>query len=117
MVSNVQERELIEEINAENGTGRLTLDKLLLPPHAPAALRTYAKATLEPGASVGFHMHSGESESYYIIAGTGEYSDNGEISVVTAGTITYTPSGSGHGIRNIGTEPLEFMALIIRDDV
>lgn len=31
-----------------------------------------------------------------------------------AGDCTYTPSGEGHSIANAGTQPLEFMALIVK---
>ncbi len=115
MVDRLKDRTPITEIGAENGEGTLFLDKLLLPPNAPEKLRTYAHATLEPNASVGYHVHNGESECYYILSGEGEYDDNGKICKVSAGDVTFTPSGEGHGIKNIGSEPLHFMALIIKD--
>ena len=75
--------------------------------------RAFCHTTLEPGCSIGFHMHNGESETYYIVSGTGEFDDNGTRAPVYAGDVTYTPSGEGHGLRNTGTEPLEFIALIL----
>lgn len=78
-------------------------------------LRTFALAKLLPGEKVEFHIHNEESESYYIISGKGSYNDNGDIVEVTSGTVTFTPSGQGHGIENIGDDVLEFIALIIRD--
>ena len=117
MIIKENERYVVEERNAENGYGMLYLEHFLLPPDAPAKQKMYAKATLEPGAMVGFHKHTGESESYYILSGTGEYNDEGKISTVSAGMVTFTPSGYGHSIKNIGTEPLVFIALIIREDL
>lgn len=78
-------------------------------------MRMFAHANLKPGEEVGFHVHNGESESYYILSGEGDYNDNGNHMTVYPGTITFTPSGSGHGIKNIGSEMLEFIALIILD--
>ena len=78
-------------------------------------LRTFARACLKPGEEVEFHIHHGESESYYILSGQGDYNDNGAHTVVFPGDVTFTPSGSGHGIKNTGTEMLEFIALIILD--
>lgn len=78
-------------------------------------LRTFALAELKPGEEVEFHIHEGESEQYYIISGKGEYNDNGSVSEVLPGTVTFTPSGEGHGIKNIGSEMLTFIALIILD--
>ncbi len=78
-------------------------------------LRTFALAELKPGEEVEYHVHKGECESYYIISGKGLYNDNGDEYEVTPGTVTFTPSGSGHGILNCGTEMLTFIALIILD--
>lgn len=75
--------------------------------------RVFAHTTLNPGCGIGFHMHNGESETYYILSGEGEYNDNGTLCPVGAGDVTHTPSGEGHGIRNTGSEPLEFVALIL----
>lgn len=78
-------------------------------------LRMFAHACLKPGEEVEFHIHNNEAESYYILSGEGAYNDNGEYMTVHPGTVTFTPSGSGHGIKNIGSEMLEFIALIILD--
>ena len=78
-------------------------------------LRTFALAKLIPGEEVEFHIHEGESESYYIISGSAMYNDNGDEVELAAGDATFTPSGTGHGIKNIGDDTLEFIALIILD--
>lgn len=78
-------------------------------------LRTFALAQLKPQEEVEFHVHEGEAEYYYILSGTGLYTDNKSKIDVTPGTVTFTPSGSGHGIKNTGSEMLEFIALIIKD--
>ena len=76
--------------------------------------RLFAKMTLEPGCSIGWHEHHGESETFYILAGAARYCDNGEWVTLRAGDCAYTPSGEGHSIANAGTQPLEFMALIVK---
>lgn len=75
--------------------------------------RVFAHTTLLPGCGIGFHMHNGESETYYIYSGTGEFDDNGTIVPVAAGDVTFTPSGTGHAIKNTGDEPMELIALIL----
>ena len=59
---------------------------------APAELndkgRLFARITLKPGCSIGYHIHDKDSELFYILKGTGTYSDNGEIRTVTAGDVT-----------------------------
>ena len=78
-------------------------------------LRTFARVSLNPGEEVPFHIHTGECEYYYILSGTGVYRDNEEDVAVQPGLVTFTPSGNGHGIRNTGSEQLEFIALILLD--
>ena len=78
-------------------------------------LRMFSQAELEIGEEVEYHVHEGESETYYILSGKGFYNDNGVETEVSAGTVTYTPSGCGHGIKNIGDEKLIFIALIVID--
>lgn len=115
MITKSADRTPVREPASEGGQKFLQLDHLLAAPAKPEKLRTYAHITLDPGGKVDFHVHNGESESYYILSGTGEYSDNGKIVSVEAGDVTYTPGGEGHGILNTGSVPLEFMALIILD--
>lgn len=75
----------------------------------------YAQVTLEPGCEIGWHIHLGESETYYLLSGEGDYNDNGEIRPVKAGDVTVTASGMGHGLLNTGSAPLVMMALIVKE--
>lgn len=114
-VTKASEMKKIQEICAEKGKGVLTLTKMSDYYDKPEKLRNFMLAELEPGASVGYHVHTAESESYYILSGEGMYNDDGENIPVKAGDVTFTPDGHGHGIENTGAEPLKFIALIIRD--
>ena len=75
--------------------------------------RLFAKITLNPGCSIGYHVHEGDSELFYILKGTGTYSDNGQIVTVTAGDVTICPAGTGHSIANETDEVLELAAVIV----
>ena len=68
---------------------------------------------LQPGCELGWHVHKGDCETYYILSGEGEYSDNGVLRTVKPGDVTWTPDGSSHGVENKGDTELTFMALII----
>lgn len=74
----------------------------------------YAEITLKPECSIGYHKHKGESETYYILSGEGQYNNNGVITIVRPGDVTFTQSENSHGIENIGISDLVFMALIIK---
>ena len=75
--------------------------------------RLFAKITLNPGCSIGYHVHDHDSELFYILKGTAEYSDNGTICEVKAGDVTVCPVGEGHGIANKTDEVVELVAVIV----
>jgi len=105
---NVQKSE-----NMRGGQGVATLVHLLTPEELYEKGRLYAKIILEPGCSIGSHVHDGEMESYYILCGEAEINDNGELVTVYAGDSVLTLSGQEHSVKNTGSDTLEFMALII----
>ena len=114
MIKNKKQISISTE-NNNSGEIKLYLSDLADFSNRNPKLRTFAHAVLKAGEEVEFHIHEGESESYYILSGKGLYNDNGELTEVAQGAVTYTPSGSGHGIKNISDENLEFIALIILD--
>ena len=101
--------------NANGGKGQVVIKHILDEKELNGKCKMFAEVTIAPGCSLGYHEHHNESETYYIIKGEGEYSDNGELRRVTVGDRTFTPDGCGHGISNTGNEDLVFMALIIPD--
>ena len=72
-------------------------------------IRLFSLVQVKPGEEVEYHMHIGESETYFILSGKGSYNE------VHPGTVTLTPSGKGHSIKNTGDEMLVFIALILAD--
>ena len=99
--------------NMAGGDGEVTIKRILGEKELNGKCGLYAEVTLEPGCSLGYHEHHGESETYYILSGKGIYSDNGELRMVEAGDMTFTPDGKGHALTNAGEENLVFMALFI----
>ena len=72
-----------------------------------------AKITLNPGCSIGYHIHEKDAELFYIMKGTAEYNDNNVIRIVKAGDVTICPTGQGHGIANKTDEVVELVAVIV----
>ncbi len=97
------------------GEGHTLIERLLEEPQRGAHCRMYSRVTLEPHCSLGYHEHHGESETYYILTGHGQYNDNGKTVEVGPGDVTHTPSGAGHALANTGKEPLVFLALILAE--
>ena len=75
--------------------------------------RLFAKLTLKSGCSIGYHVHEKDAELFYMMKGTAEYNDNGEIRTVHAGDVMICPTGPGHGIANRSEETVEVIAVIV----
>lgn len=109
-------REILRAEKKAGGKGHVFIEPLLGEKELAGKCGLYAQVTLEPGCSLGYHEHHGESETYYILQGSGIYSDNGTDITVKAGDTTFCPSGEGHGLENTASEGnLVFMALIIKN--
>lgn len=74
--------------------------------------RMFARLTLEPGGSIGFHPHDAEEETFVILSGKAAVDDNGTLAELNVGDTILTGNGDGHAISNIGDTPLEVLAVI-----
>ncbi|MBE7002727.1 MAG: cupin domain-containing protein [Ruminococcaceae bacterium] len=77
----------------------------------------YAKImilTLEPGASIGRHVHEINYEVFYGLSGTGKvlYEDKEE--PMLPGCCHYCPQGHDHSLVNDGAEPLSVFAIVAK---
>lgn len=100
--------------NMRGGHGFVSLSPIGLPDDFRAPVTMFNRVTLAPGASIGYHTHTDDEEYYYILSGTGEYSDNGHLAILSAGDATVTSGGEGHSLRNIGDEELDLLAVIVK---
>lgn len=105
------------EINhaAKGGKGQVIMKHLLEKEMMGDKCTLYAEVTIHPGSTLGYHVHEGDSESYYIISGEGIYTDDNVTRRVKAGDVTFTPSGHGHAMEPVGDKPIVFMAMILKD--
>lgn len=95
------------------GDGTAVIEDLLTPAELYEKGRLYAKLTLDPGASIGYHVHEGEMESFFIISGEAGFTEGGETVTLYPGDVTLTSSGDGHSIKCTGNTPLVLIALIL----
>lgn len=99
--------------NLRGGNGTLKIYHIQSPEQLKNAGRMYARIIFEPGSSVGWHQHVGETEPYYILKGTGTFIDNdGSKTEVGPGDICEIEDGQWHSLENNSDEDLEIMALI-----
>lgn len=67
---------------------------------------------LEPGASVGYHLHETNGEVMCIISGTGHFRYDDVEEPATPGTVHYCPMGHSHALINDGDTVMEYFAVV-----
>ncbi|GAA2135520.1 hypothetical protein GCM10009760_14160 [Kitasatospora kazusensis] len=68
-------------------------------------------ACVPAGGVSGEHLHTRTEEVYVLLAGRGEITLDGRPVPVRAGDAVLTGLGTTHGLRNTGTEPLEWLVI------
>jgi mannose-6-phosphate isomerase-like protein (cupin superfamily) len=97
------------------GTGNTELLTIFPGDKLPGG-RLFSEIKLVEGASIGSHTHSGETEYYYILEGEGIVLEDSGEKQVAPGDLVVTGNGESHSIRNIGSSPLRFIAIILFDE-
>lgn len=105
------ESEAREQMRGGNGT--VWMKKLAK--NLPANLRLFNEISLDPGVSIGYHVHEGETELFYFTEGKGRVADDDQFFDVCAGDTLLTSSGHGHSVENTGDTPLRMLAVIVMD--
>ena len=95
------------------GTGSVEFLHIFRKEELKGKVRLLARLRLSTGSSIGYHMHEGEEEIFYILSGAGVVTEQGVTSTVGPGDAVLTSGGGGHSIENKGAEPLEFIATIL----
>ena len=95
------------------GPGEAVLTKLLA--ENPAKVRMFTTITLNPGCGIGYHVHQNETELFYFVQGTGRVKDDDRTYELSAGDAMSTPSGHGHAVECVGSEPLVLVACVVLD--
>jgi len=115
MVRRHSERKLTQNTNMRGGNGTVSILAALEQDKGEflGKGRLFSTITLPPGASIGKHTHENEMEAFLIVSGTGTYDDDGTITTVRAGDVTYTAPGQSHSIANAGDGDLVVTALIL----
>lgn len=75
---------------------------------APGRWMEFRRRELHVGAAVGLHVVS-HDEVYYVTAGEGEVTSDGETALLGPGMAAYLYEGANVGIRQIGDEPLSII--------
>lgn len=99
--------------NMKGGDGTVYVTEFVTAKELNEKGRLFGNIHLDIGASIGYHVHEGESELFYVIKGEAIYNDNGTEYPLRAGDTAIVTAGNGHSIANKGTEPVDLIALIV----
>ena len=95
------------------GSGQALVTEMLSNGEYTGKARLIATITLEPGSSIGEHVHENEEEIFYVIEGTASYNDNGADIVLHKGDSCICFSGQKHSIANMDKNDTLIIAAII----
>ena len=101
------------KVKMRGGDGQAIVTDMLDKGEYDGKSRLVATITLEPGCSIGEHVHENEEEIFYVIQGKAEYYDDGEWVSLNTGDSCICKDGQTHSIANRGDETLVVLALIL----
>ena len=114
MIRKREEMSIITKASPFGGTGDITVRDILENPEEMYQKgRVFCHTTVHAGSGIGYHVHQGESETYYILSGHGTFNDNGVEREIGPGDVLFTGDKTGHGIEATAGENIEMIALIL----
>jgi mannose-6-phosphate isomerase-like protein (cupin superfamily) len=105
------EKEVRERMR--DGAGAVEILHVFRQKELRGKVRLFARLRLVKGSSIGYHLHDGEEEIFYILSGSGRVTEGETVTMVGPGDAVLTGGGGGHSIENLGEEPLDFLATIL----
>ncbi len=69
---------------------------------------------MDSGSRAGLHTQNDQHEMLYILAGTGQFTINGDTFDVKEGDAILAPAGSSFALANPGSQPLRYLAVKCR---
>jgi mannose-6-phosphate isomerase-like protein (cupin superfamily) len=112
MIKKVEEL-TTKTISKIDDIGNFTFTPFFSQDEIPKGMNEMGILRIAPGEECGIHSHFGESDTYYILSGIGQYVDNeGNVFIVKTGDVTCCYDGEKHALLNRGNEELVAVAII-----
>ena len=103
---------VVETEKAETGLGNFTMRFPITGKELPPHMRLMCEVIINPGEVCKSHLHSGDTEIYYMLSGSAEYEGAEGKNTLFPGDVTVCYDGESHSIRCLGNKPLRFLAFI-----
>lgn len=99
--------------NLRNGKGFACISYLLKSEEKFDNVTFMGIVELDSKASIGFHEHANDSETYYIVQGQGLFKEKDLAEqAVESGDFCHIPKGSGHALKNTGDDKMIILAIV-----
>lgn len=108
------ERATSKAEHVNGGAGYIIREPLITDEQRGEHCKMFNRIVVPAGSEIGYHEHHGDTETYYILEGSGIYMDNDVEMPLEAGDVFFCKDGEGHGIRNTGDGDIVFVALILK---
>lgn len=84
MITRYEDRQIERKDNFKGGEGYL-VNRVILPADGMYGKgRIFNTVTLEKNCEIGWHVHDGDGETYLVISGEGDTTNNGTVTTLTA---------------------------------
>ena len=116
MVRKIEKDKVIE--CPRNGSGSMVLYNILTPEELEGMVTLIAQVALDAHSEIGYHQHLGETETYYVLSGEGIFLDGEQREIlVSGGDICTIHEGQGHGLRNLGSDCMQIIAVVVKKEI
>lgn len=109
MLEKFEDYEIIESMRGGEGKVKIEKAKNIL-----KNINTYARLTLYPGSSIGFHEHIGDEEMVFVLSGKGQLITKNKTVPISEGLINTCFEHECHSIKNDSNENLVLLAVITK---
>lgn len=99
--------------NMRGGDGQAVITDILDKGEYNGHARLLGTIRLEPGCSIGPHVHENEEEVFFVLEGEAVYNDNGTEQTLSTGDSCICLGGQTHSIANRSDETLVIFAAIL----
>ncbi len=113
MVIKSKDCKVENRVNMRGGDGTVKITHFTGKEELYGKGRFFARITLEPGCSIGEHIHEGDSEIFIVERGCPTYNDGGKEVNAEPGDVLICPAETGHSIANRTDETVDIIALIV----
>ena len=113
----IRKANIVTKNSIRGGSGDLEFHYILSAEELADHGRMFARMIFKPGSCTKWHQHEDSKEIYYVLSGTGRYTDaDGSVHTISAGDVCLADYNHWHCVENTSlTENLEVIGIILNE--